>query len=555
MTSVFHPLCSSVKPPRRMTNPFFYTPHPLCQLAMSETVDRLHLLEATVEGLAAELQQGKMIGVLVAEDDNGTLGYLSAFSGQIADHDTLPGFVPPVFSYLEPLGYFKTEEARISAINKEIADIEQSKEFDQLKQTLTTTVDKCQNLIANYKQAMAQAKLLRDEKRQRLTSNIHLENGNLTAADIDATDSELIRESQYMKAELRRLKARCNAEIAEKQMALDKMQQHILMLKKERQQRSDALQRWLFSQFVMLNQYGETKNLLDIFQTTAIGFPPSGSGECCEPRLLQYAFSHGLKPRCMAMMWIGESPRRLIRQHLHYYPACQGRCKPILEWMMQGIDTDADHINIYGGSSELKMLYADADILVVGKPEGMLSVPGKSNRESVMSIVKDKYPDAEGPLMVHRLDMATSGIMVVALNMPAYHNLQQQFATHTIRKRYVALLAHQPKGIHPGQTGTISLPLSPDYMHRPCQRVDTVHGKEAITKWQMEENGRIILYPLTGRTHQLRLHCAHPDGLNVPIKGDTLYGTPADRLYLHAEAIDFLHPATQKPMHFEWKCF
>lgn len=508
---------------------------------MSETIDRLHSLEPTLPELVEELKRGKMIGVLVAEDSKGTLGYLSAFSGQIADHDTLPGFVPPVFSYLAPDGYFKTEEACISAINHEIAQIENSAEFDQLKQALKLTDEKCQQQISLFKQTMAEAKLKRDKMRK------------LAADNNNQKLQQLIAESQFQKAELRRLKARCQAEILSKQQPIDELQHRILQLKQERQRRSDALQRWLFQQFVMTSYRGERKNLLDIFSHTAIGFPPSGSGECCEPRLLQYAFSHGLRPRCMAMMWIGSSPHSVVRQEGHYYPACQGRCRPILDWMMQGLDTDADHIDTLSAQKELLTLYADNDILVVSKPEGMLSVPGKSDRESVMSIVKAKYPQASGPLIVHRLDMATSGIMLVALNTAAYHNLQRQFATHSIRKRYVALLSHQPKGINPGDEGTISLPIAPDYMHRPCQRIDTENGKSAITKWQMLDHGRILLYPLTGRTHQLRLHCAHPDGLNSPIKGDTLYGTPADRLYLHAEAIDFLHPSTNQPMHFEDK--
>lgn len=540
MTSIFHPLSLGVEPPRRMTNPFFYSPHPLCQQAMSETIDRLHAIEPALPELAEELKRGKMIGVLVAEDSKGTLGYLSAFSGQIADHDTLPGFVPPIFSYLSPDGYFKTEEAQISAINHEIYSIEHSAELDHLKQALADTMEQTNKLITDHKATMAQAKLMRDKQRL------------LSAADDTASEQQLIRESQFLKAELRRLKARCQADILSKQQPIDKLTNHIMQLKKERQQRSDALQKWLFEQFVMVSYRGERKNLLDIFSHTAIGFPPSGSGECCEPRLLQYAFSHGLRPRCMAMMWIGSSPRSVVRQEGHYYPACQGRCRPILDWMMQGLDIEAQHIDAYNRGKELRTLYADNDILVVCKPEGMLSVPGKSDRESVMSIVKAQYPQASGPLIVHRLDMATSGIMLVALNEAAYHNLQQQFATHTIRKRYVALLSHQPKGINPGDEGTISLPIAPDYMHRPCQRVDSEKGKAAITKWQMLDHCKIVLYPLTGRTHQLRLHCAHPDGLGSAIKGDTLYGTPADRLYLHAEAIDFLHPSTHQPMHFQW---
>lgn len=537
----FHPLHAAVPLPMRMNNPFFYTPHPLCKLAMAEVKARLYAMAEHDCGLSEELEKGKMIGVLVAEDENGNVGYMAAFSGQIADRDTLPGFVPPVFSYLAPDGYFKTEEAEISRINKEISCMENCSELARLRQDLSDTERECQAEIEAYKVRMAEAKLRRDEARLL---------GGMDAAK----EAELIKESQYMKAELRRLKAKCKDMIAVRQGKVEAITDRVRQLKTERQQRSDSLQRWLFGRFVMMNSRGETKNLMEIFKDTAIGIPPSGSGECCEPRLLQYAFANRLKPRAMAMMWLGNSPQGLVRNHESYYPACQGRCKPILQWMLEGIETDPDHI--YSGcdsGKKLKILYEDDDIVVVGKLAGILSVPGRSKRDSVKSMIQKMFPKAEGPLMVHRLDMATSGIMVVALNSKAYRNLQKQFATHSVRKKYVAILSKHPDGIHPGQSGTISLPISPDYINHPCQRIDPVLGKEAITHWTLETDTRISLYPLTGRTHQLRLHCAHPDGFGVPIKGDTLYGTPADRLYLHAETIEFVHPTTGEIMKFNLK--
>lgn len=525
---------------RLFPNPFFYTPHPLCKQAMAEVEQRLNAMAKNDNALRIELQKGKMIGVLIVEDQAGNLSYLAAFSGQIGDRDTLPGFVPPVFSYLSPQGYFKQEEANISTINKQISDMENSEEFASLKLLLADSERLCKKQIEDFKTKMADAKLLRDSRRQQ---------GALTPAE----EALMIKESQHLKAELRRLKARCKEDIDKISAQYNTLVDKIKTLKSERQQRSDSLQHWLFQHFVMLNGRGESKNLIEIFQNTAIGIPPSGSGECCEPRLLQYAFKQGLKPRLMAMMWVGESPRGVIRKHGSYYPACQGRCKPILDWMLLGIEVEPDHIDSDNTDRQLKILYSDSDIVVVGKPEGMLSVPGKSNRESVKTIIMQKYPHAHGPLIVHRLDMATSGIMLVALNETSYHNLQRQFAERKIQKRYVALLSRKPNTPSASHSGTITLPLAPDYMHRPCQKVDFEHGKPTLTEWRLDTDLRIILYPHTGRTHQLRLHCAHPLGLDAPIKGDTLYGSPSSRLYLHAEAIDFHHPTTGIPLHFEWK--
>lgn len=355
-----------------------------------------------------------------------------------------------------------------------------------------------------------------------------------------------------MKAELRRIKAKWRTKIEEKEQALNGMLEKIRILKNKRKNRSDQLQQWLFSQFVMLSAKGEKRNLTEIFRTTPQAVPPSGSGECCEPRLLQFAFANGYEPLCMAMMWLGASPQNIVRKHRHYYPACQGRCKPILEWMMQGLDIEPNHIDKNRDTQEIKILYSDQDIAVVCKPAGMPSVPGKGKAASLLSEAKKMFPQAEGPIIVHRLDMDTSGVMVLALNTSAYHNLQRQFANHTIRKKYVAILAEQPVGISEGQQGTISLPLSADYMHRPCQCVDRENGKEAVTHWTMGRDRHITLCPETGRTHQLRLHCAHSEGIGSAIKGDTLYGTPSDRLYLHAGAISLNHPVTGKRLRFEY---
>ena len=519
--------------PKRMNNPFDYEPHPLCIKACRE----LQAYLAKREDWQEEISRGKMFGVLIVErnepgQDTPQLGYLAAYSGQIGGRSDWEDFVPAVFDYLQPNGFFKIREAIISSMNLIIKDMEVSeKKIQHLIQPLEglrkSEIDKLQK---NLKEAKAK----RDAIRQR---------GNLTSEE----EAELIRESQYMKAEFRRMKRKIE-EKTEPELDYEKIKEDIRKIKQSRKQHSDNLQRWLFSQFNMLNDKGECKNLIDIFKDTAAKTPPAGSGECCEPKLLQYAYSLGYKPLQMAMFWWGESPKEEIRHHLHFYPACNGKCKPILQWMLPAstFEPATVDLSIY---NKVETLYEDREIAVIHKPEGLLSVPGKDAAQpSVFALMRSKYPEATGPLIVHRLDMSTSGVMMIAKTEFAYHRLQKAFLNHQIQKKYVAIIS----GKDISEKGIISLPLMPDYLDRPRQIVDHEQGKEAITEYEVLEpvddsHLRIALYPKTGRTHQLRVHCAHQEGLNAPILGDPLYGNEkAARLHLHAEEITFEHPLTGK---------
>ena len=463
----FHILHTDITPPESMNYPFCYEPDSLSLLAV-EGVKSYILAHPDWFPV---LQEGKMFGVLVVEK-NGKIGYLAAYSGQIDNLEGDDFFVPPVFDYLQPDGYFKREEAEITHINYNI---------------------------------------------------IRWESGEDNVS-IDVIDNQ----------------------------------------KTERKSRSQALQHWLFSHFIMLNANGEKRNLLDIFSDTPLKFPPSGAGECCAPKLLQYAYLNGLRPVRIAEFWWGDSPKKEIRHHLHFYPACRGRCLPILSFMMQGLNVEDDPQQTYG-HGELKMIYEDDHIIVVDKPSGMLSVPGKLSRTSVQSLLQEKNPDI---LLCHRLDMDTSGLIVAAKDEATYKHIQKQFLDRTVKKRYRAIVI--PKDttrFHIGDKGTIDLPLASDYMERPCQIVDFENGKRAITEWRVESvinnqssvinnqssiNQEVILLliPHTGRTHQLRVHCASPLGLNSPIKGDPLYGQRADRLHLYAVYLEFTHPATGERMRF-----
>lgn len=315
---------------------------------------------------------------------------------------------------------------------------------------------------------------------------------------------------------------------------------------------SQDLQVWLFHQYQLLNARGEVKDLVDIWQSyysrpklrQKFPLPPGGTGDCCAPKLLQYAYQQGLKPVCMAEFWWGATTHTELRQHLNYYPACRGKCKPILTWMLEGLDVDPNPELQGVAHLELNTVYEDNDIVVVDKPSGMLSVPGRIDDYSVETVMRQRYPDA---MIVHRLDMGTSGLLIVAKSSEAYHPLQEQFIKHQVKKKYVAML--EGRGKKEEVRGTVSLPLRPDPMNRPRQMVDMEHGKRAVTDYEFLSDDLVALYPQTGRTHQLRIHCAHPDGLGRPIVGDELYGTKGDRLMLHASEIWFRHPITGQEMH------
>ena len=512
--------------------PFYYTPDAIS----IEAADAVRALIAEHVEWSEEVDSGKMFGALVVRDEQGELGFLAAYSGQIAGRSDWEGFVPAVFDYLQPDGYFAVHEREISGINHRIDNMLSDKEYLHDVELLHRRDERDASETADFQQRMRTAKLRRDERRATAT---------------DAEREEMIRESQWMKAELKRIRRRQQAERESLAARVVQIGQEVELLKKQRQQQSDNLQRWLFTHFVMLNGRGEKRTLLDIFADSGI-IPPSGAGECCAPKLLQYAFLHDLQPLRIVEFWQGASPIGEIRHHDNYYPACRSKCLPILRFMLQGIDVQPNPLEEQT-SMQLETIYEDDSIVVVNKPSGMLSVPGKSARESVYTILRRRYPAADGPMIVHRLDMATSGLMVVALSEWAYHALQRQFQQREVHKRYVATLERDISGEVPSQ-GVIRLPLRADIMDRPRQVVDEERGKEAETSYELlgvDGDGHtvVVLTPHTGRTHQLRVHCAHQKGLNCPILGDALYGRPADRLHLHARSLTFVHPKTKQPFH------
>ncbi len=536
MLHSFHTPIHNIPLPERFTFPFCYTPHPLCVAAAKEVQEYLGMQEAWKE----ELAQGKMFGVLVVQTQEGGTGYLAAFSGILAGKNAHPFFVPPVYDLLQPQGFFKIEEEQISQINLHIRQLEEDAEYKRRAEQLASLQQTARTALEEAKRQMKAAKEQREERRRRAALPAGLP---MTLEEENA----LIRESQFQKAEYKRMERAWNERIAPLQQAVSKHETDIQTLKNERKQRSAALQQKLFGQFKMLNCRGEARTLCDIFEQTVHKTPPAGAGECAAPKLLQQAYLHGWKPVAMAEFWWGESPKTEIRHHGHYYPACKGKCEPILKHMLQGLEVDDDPMRkalLSANAKELETVYEDEWLLVANKPAGMLSVPGKEDAVSVYSVMHERYPDADGPLIVHRLDMATSGLLIIAKSKQTHRHLQAQFQNRTVGKRYIAWL----NGIIPQDKGTIELPLCPDPLDRPRQTVDAEHGKPAVTDFEVLErkdhHTRIAFYPRTGRTHQLRVHAAHPQGLHCPIIGDGLYGEKADRLYLHAEMLEFTHPAT-----------
>ena len=524
---------SDIPLPERFTYPFCYTPHPLCVMAAEEVQNYLSKQSEWQE----ELSQGKMFGVLIVQTEDGSIGYLTAFSGILAGKNIHPYFVPPVYDLLQPQGFFKIEEENISAINRRIRRLEEDKKYIDLRSNLTQTIQSAQDALSIAKIQLKEAK----DKRELLRKT-----GQLDAKE----EADLIRESQFQKAEYKRLERSWKDKIASLQVEAGNWEKQIQELKTERKVRSAALQQQLFEQFRMLNYRGEAITLCDIFEQTVHKTPPAGAGECAAPKMLQQAYLHHWKPIAMAEFWWGNSPKNEVRYHGYYYPACKGKCEPILRHMLLGLEVEANPMQQEAerGNEKLNIVYEDQWLLIINKPAGMLSVPGKERQTSIYDLAREAYPEAEGPMIVHRLDMATSGLLIIAKDKKTHQHLQAQFKNRSIRKKYIALL----DGIVPEDEGTIELSLCPNPLDRPRQMVDTQYGKPAITYYQVLERTdkytRIAFYPHTGRTHQLRVHAAHPSGLHCPIIGDELYGKKDKRLYLHAESIEFTHPVNGQSM-------
>lgn len=534
--------------PERFTYPFFYQPHPIALLAVAELQ---HYLETQTElghnfGLNEKdlgTPSGKMFGVLVVKDTDGKMGYLSAFSGNLSGKNDHPRFVPPVFDTLEENSFFVQGIGVIDSINAQVREMESREDYQRLKLEIDEMSDRSAKEVAACKE---QLKANKENRKQIRVSKKDI----LNQAELDLLEAELISQSLYDKRQLKALVNKWEEVLNELKARIAQFDQEIETCKNERKQRSATLQQQLFDQYSFLNIEGKRKSLQDIFSQTPFGRPPAAAGECATPKLLQYAFANGYAPIAMAEFWWGISPRSEIRKHKQFYPACTGKCKPILAHMLEGLLVDEAPLNTPELQHDVEIVYEDDSLMVVNKPAGLRSVPGVSVRDSVYSRLQYLLAGTE-PLMVHRLDMDTSGLLVVAKTKQAHKHIQWQFLKRTVRKRYRALLS---KAVDQAE-GEIDLPLCADLFNRPRQLVCYRNGKKSFTKWKLIHNYenmcKVDFWPLTGRTHQLRMHAAHELGLNAPIVGDDLYGTASERMCLHAAYLEFVHPQTKETISFE----
>jgi tRNA pseudouridine32 synthase / 23S rRNA pseudouridine746 synthase len=538
--------------PDKFTFPFYYEPHPLAIQAANELQHYLktqHDFEhnfGLIDGQKG-IVIGKMFGVLVVRDQEGRLGHLWAVSGKLADSNVHRVFVPPVFDILTDVSFYREEESNITAINSRIAEMEKNPLFNKLNAELHEQERQAKEELESIKQKIKAGKALRKIQRYEAASMEALSRENL----LEELRKASIKEQYFLKE--RTLFWRKENETLKS--TLLELQNGLNSLYEDRKQRSSALQQKIFRAYTFLNREKEERSLEAIFEKTAEGRPPAGAGECAAPKLLQHAFLNNYEPIAMAEFWWGASPASEVRKHGNYYPACRGKCEPILGHMLRGIETDPNPMLTNPAEGrELNVIYEDDHLLLINKPEEFLSVPGKNITDSVYTRIRELYPAASGPLIVHRLDMSTSGLLLIAKSEMIYKTLQRQFLKRTVKKRYVAILSGVPKE----QSGEIDLPLRVDLEDRPRQLVCYQHGRPARTKWELVEQqndkSKVYFYPITGRTHQLRVHAAHSLGLNCSIVGDDIYGEKANRLHLHAEQLTFFHPVKKKEMTFVAEC-
>lgn len=543
---------SGIELPEKFTFPFCYEPHELAKIASKELQEQV--IEPTQWqhnfGLApnnTDKAVGKMFGVLVVQSAEGQVGYLAAYSGILTGVHNHPNFVPLLYNRFKQDDFFKQGSKVLDQFHIDIEKVETNSKYLALKRQLIEAKQASETEIAELRAENIAAKKLRKQRRTECKTT-------LDAHAYEVLDKELQRESIGRKYHLKDTITKWNATVKELSDKVAVYENEIKRLREARRQQSAHMQNQLFDAYQFLNVHGETKSLRPIFKQTPLQIPPAGAGDCAAPKLLQYAFANNLKPICLAEFWWGVSSAADIRHHKQYYPACKGKCEPILGHMLQGTELEPNPLlKTYGGEKGLDVIYSDEHMAIINKPPELLSVPGKELTDSVYTRFKEEFPSAEGPIIVHRLDMSTSGIMVLAMHKEAHQQLQKQFIERTITKRYTALL----DGFIKENAGEITLPLMVDYINRPLQKVDYQEGKKAHTTFKVvnrtADSTLVHFFPITGRTHQLRVHAAHAKGLNAPIVGDDLYGKKNSRLHLHAGYLQLKHPVTGKKMKFTRK--
>ena len=542
---LFHPFESSyegISMPEAFTYPFFYTPHPLVELASKELQNHLEANDLHHNfGLGNHqdlVEQGKMFGVLVVQNQDGNLGWLAAYSGKLSE-EPQGYFVPPVADIHAAQSFYKKGEAELNTMSATIATLEHDPQRKARKKALQDRLDEINEHLRKGRAALKEAKKARQKYREAVRPTVSKE-------DFEGICERLAEESIQGQLAFKHSSTEWLAEQEALVEKLDQFDTDINDLKEERRLKSNALQREIFDHYTFLNASGESQVLSACFPDFDLRHPPSGSGDCCAPKLLQYAYKNELQPLALGEFWWGSAPDKEIRQHGYFYPSCASRCRPILGHMLQGLEVEENPLLTYGQDKPMPIVYEDDDLVVVNKPAGLLSVPGVEIEDSALTRIKNKYPNATGAILLHRLDMSTSGLLMFTLNPKANKRMQRQFIKRQVQKTYIADVVGKVEAEH----GIINLPLAPDYYDLPRQKVCHNTGKASETHWSVLERfnstTRLALKPITGRTHQLRVHCAHPEGLGMPMVGDELYGIIGERLHLHAHKLEFTHPTSKE---------
>lgn len=533
--------------PEKFTFPFYHEPHPIAVIAAQQLQDYLEtrtnwMHDFGIKDPDGEGTMGKMFGVLVVENEAGEIGFLSAFSGKLVEKEDLEKFVPTLFDSVPGGEFYNIGEQELMKMTDEIDRLEDDAEYKELQKIVANEKAIADKEMVDLRATTIAARKVRKARRKE---------GKviLSPSEYEVLEGELSRESVGRKYVLRNTEAELNQALLVISKPLTILTDHIVDLKAKRKARSVRLQQQLFQHYQFLNINGQRKDLTDLFQGIPIS---SGAGECAAPKLLQYAFMNDLRPVCITEFWWGKSPASAVRYHKNHYPACTGKCKPILAHMLDGMLVDDNPMLTNPAlGKELPTIFEDDEVVVVNKPAEFLSVPGKTIHDSVQTRMLAKYPEATGPMTIHRLDMSTSGILILAKTKDSHKLLQGQFAKRKVKKRYLAVL----DGVVEGDSGQINLPLRVDLDNRPHQIICYEHGKSAVTNWEViersENRTKVYFYPITGRTHQLRVHAAHPRGLGCPIVGDDLYGVKANRLHLHAQRLEFEHPVSKEQVVIE----
>lgn len=528
--------------PQQFPSPFdALGPHPAARaaaLALQEELRHGRLAPGVCPSVLEGPDGGKMFGVLVVRDGSGAVSVLRAFSGTLAGRFTHDGWAPPAFDAEARRRIEPAMESAVKALQRRRADLESSAELREAREAR----QRLELTQAQAREALRERHRENQRARERAREGLH-----------SASDAELIaqrhhalaQQSRGDKAEKRRLLEAQAAGRAPLERRLRRLERRLAALERLRAHVSRTAMRAIHDTYRLTHVGGQARSLRELFSPLV---PPSGAGDCAGVKLLHQAITAGLEPIAMAEFWWGAPPPAGGRVRGAFYPACLEKCGPLIPFLLTGREVAPPRrfSPPDARARTLEIVYEDAHLVAVDKPEGLLSVPGRGEHltDSVLTRLRARHPGATGPLLVHRLDLDTSGLLIAALDAPTHTALQRQFVAREVKKRYRAVL----DGVPARATGEIRLALRGDLHERPRQIHDPVRGKAALTRYEVLriDGGRaeVALLPHTGRTHQLRVHAAHPLGLGAPIVGDRLYGHGGSRLMLHAERLELRHPAT-----------